>query len=369
MDREYDGWPFDSRYASMLDTTFQNEDEIDRTIDSLALICNSRPAVYTEYCNTISRLLDTQIPNAFNLRTCILLIIYKPTYMKRLNLYLLLDTNDTSIFNNYSRYVPGPENTNDQDATHVSSLLDLAYSDINNATSYTPTSPPHYQGMRMVNNVNEMLADHTDEIHRPTSHGSVDEAHNLTVKYNGCFLLVRDKVGQAYRFILNSERLVFISFTLGGKEFTELYNPLTHVFFMPPLGWVQDGPYCFYSELRPGTYLRGLSQNNVYIKSYISKFKFILNKDWRLSETVAHAYLKRSFTSISDGIKNSLPNIIITPELLLFLAKHNAHEKYILLLGDICIGEHSKLKPVIRLYKPYKPHKSFIEGLLNYATE
>lgn len=216
---------------------------------------------------------------------------------------------------------------------------------------------------------------------RPTSHGQNDEAHNLDIKYRNCYVLSNGVVGKVITFQRNREDgTVQIRYFLGNpetsavrvKETLETYETTKHILDFPTLGWVKNDNLCTYLEIIPGAYLRGVSEHNTYSAVTIMGNKITREGNYRpdISALIPELVV-RKFDNISLGLKEKYNNIVITPEACLFLGKSpkGEHEKYFLMIASMCVGEHLKNIPAIKLYKQYKPLKSFIETVINYETK
>ena len=375
------GWTMERRYRNLLEGEhFRDvssvENYLENLYDALATNVLTVPELtrqYNEYIQSTSFALEnaTEI-NEANIRTLYKLLVHKRIHLRCLNLYSISDE-DTWGLTEYLANAPALGGT----AQITTSAVYAAAETPNTGSSSSLAGIER----DLLNRLHPDLLGDTPTILRPSSHGQNDEAHNLDIKYRNCWVLAKGVVGKVITFQKDREtRALQIRYLLGNpntstvrvKEALEPYDATKHILDFPTLGWVKNDTLCAYLETIPGAYLRGVSENNTHAPVTILKNKVTREGNYQPDiSTLIPELAARKFDNISLGLKEKYNNIIISPEACLFLGKSpkGEHEKYFLMIASMCVGEHLKNTPAIKLYKPYKPLKSFIETVINYETK
>lgn len=335
-------------------------------------------AGYARYIQDLSYILEEGAEiNESNIVQLHSLLLHKHIYRRVLDLYSIIQEENwsrTDYQRHPSQEVTAPGSTND--------MAPMYQENVNTMPGENLDWGAEVRGDRIsVQPTRQTLGADSPAISRPYSHGQNDEAHNLDIKYRNCYVLVAGVVGKVITFQRNRESgVIQIRYLAGNpetsavrvKEILETYEATKHILDFPTLGWVKNDNLCTYLEIIPGAYLRGVSEHNTYSAVTIMGNKITREGNYRpdISALIPELVV-RKFDNISLGLKEKYNNIVITPEACLFLGKSpkGEHEKYFLMIASMCVGEHLKSIPAIKLYKQYTPLKSFIETVINYETK
>lgn len=204
---------------------------------------------------------------------------------------------------------------------------------------------------------------------RPTSHSANDIAHNLNIKYRGCFGVLNGDLFVIREFSTGQNKSVDIHFYKdeGRDKITkQTFDPNTHKFVDLDYGWVQAKNRLVYLETVIGGYVRGVSDSNVMSSVSIVDNSIVLGE--RVKSDMVIGLMNRKFIDVETGLRDNSEGIIISREIALFLAKDKSkkHSKYFLMYSDMCVGELSKNTRFIKIYTPYKGCISALTKVMPY---
>ncbi len=209
---------------------------------------------------------------------------------------------------------------------------------------------------------------------RPSSHGMVDEAHNLQVKYKGCYGVFDNKTFYVGEFRLGEDRkdILLSYYAEGSTSYNRVKFDPTRFKLLPAAhGWFMFKNVNLYIERVTGGFVRGTSRDNSRITGAVSHSKTTKDTErYSIDHPLIPYLINRQLIPIDEGVAINLPHIIPHPEILLTsVGKQQETNNYYLYFGNAQIGIYITRKQIIKLNPEFAEVKPIIEGLLPYEIK
>lgn len=219
---------------------------------------------------------------------------------------------------------------------------------------------------------------------RPENQGTNDIAHNLTVKYQSCIGIFTDPITKQEKPIMVTQ---FVkeknTITLIGKEYTDPakegdrpyrelirpYNEQELYLPAPKTGWIMGETGLYFLEIVAGTYLRGISINNIRPVWFLNDKDTLHNVRFHWGKQLILSVIKKPYFSLTDGLEKKLPYFAANYKVAFLSRKRQEKEKLFVLVNDVCVGEYNFKRNKVKIYKYYHAHKPILEREINHEVE